>query len=1347
MRRPSVAASHVDWLSLVETTGLFLTVPVVKRVFPNGIDQVADDVRSEVRLRLSTPPSDQAEATVWTRWVLTDLLRLKDVLLEGPAVPERATHVVAEHGVPLRPEYVVVDPGSSAAERPIHMSVLVYPHGTHRDRPQPGDRWAASPIERSTVLQRASGVPIVMATDGDWFTVVTSPPGGATTSATWVSSLFSEEPTLLDSFVALLGARRFFAVDEPNTLPAMLAESALAQEEVTDRLGTQVRQAVELLVGALSRANRSRRGELLKDVPAEDVYAAALTVMMRLVFLLYAEERDLLPARDELYAGSYGALGLREDLREEADRFGEEALERRSSGWHRLLATFRAIHGGIAHEALRLPAYGGGLFDPDRYPFLEGRREGEPWRTHESHPLPVDDRSILAILDALEVLTFRDGGVTEARRLSYRSLDVEQIGHVYEGLLDHGAVYVTDLAVGLRGKTSDGPEIAVELIEREEKKGRDALVEYLVKETGRSRVQIEKGLAVEPSSEQLGRLRSACEHDERAVERVLPFVGLMEEDLRGLPMAFLPDSVYVTKTTERRDTGTQYTPKDLADEIVRHALEPLVYDPGPAEGAEPSEWRIKPPEDVLALRVCDPAVGSGAILVAACRYLAGRLIDSVRTHEPTDGPLATLRTEDGDVALVARRLVVDHCLFGVDRNPLAAEMAKLSLWLVTLARERPFTFLDHAIRVGDSLLGITSLDQVRALHLDPKRGRRLHSNLLAVTEAIDPIVDEALEWIRAMRDVEPITVSDVEEQRAMSAEADKALERVSIIASAIVGKALAATRPGSPSLDEHLQLLAVEIRKALDPRRSEAERIATWASIRDDSLYDLDIDRPPLAPPRRPLHWPLAFPEVLLGDIGAGFDAMVGNPPFLGGKRISGSNGSSYREFLVAEVAEGRKGNADLVAFFFLRATRVAQLRGRVGFFATNTIAQGDTREVGLDQLTARGWTIYRAEKSRQWPGQANVAISQVWLAREATNAVLDGQTVAGISAMLEAASRVTGLPSRLREAAGVVFQGVIPLGNGFTLSLAEAKELVSADPVCAEVIHPYLGGEDLVQSPSQSATRAIIDFGDRSETEARHYAAAWAKLERDLWPERARKDAKRYPKMVNEWWLYWNSRPAMKAAIAGMSSVLAIAATSKVVLPLRVSADNVFQNSLYVFAYDDDFHLGVLTSAFHWWWTIKYASTLESRIRYTPTDVFETFPQPEVSQRVADAGRALDENRCSLMNTWNEGLTKTYNRVNDPNETSADIIQLRRLHAGLDEAVAAAYGWEDLRLDHGFQDTRFGVRYTVAPVAQAEILDRLLELNHARYAREQTDATTGGRRPRRRTKRAPGQLSLVRED
>ena len=1352
MARSSVAASHVEWLSLVETTGVFLTVPVVRRVFPDGIGAAADELRSEVRLRLQSGSPTQAWATTWTRWVLRDLLGLKPALLESQAVPERATHLVPEHGVMLRPEYVVTDVDGDPASRALRMLVLSFPLGTARDRPVPGDRWAATPIDRAFALQRATGVPLVMATDGDWFTVVANPPGGTATSATWISSIFGEEPILLDSFVALLGARRFFAVDTPNTLPAILAEAAQAQEEVTSRLGTQVRQAVELLVGALSRANRARRGELLADVSAETVYAAALTVMMRTVFLLYAEERDLLPAREALYADSYGVLGLRDQLQDEADRFGEEALERRSAGWHRLLAAFRAIHGGIEHEALRLPAYGGGLFDPDRYPFLEGRRADEPWRTHESRPLPVDDRSVLAILDALQVLTFRDGGVAEARRLSYRSLDVEQIGHVYEGLLDHGAVKVDDLAVGLKGSTSDGPELAMELLEEAAAKGHGALVKYLAEETGRTTGQIEKGLAVQPAADLVGRLRSACEHDDGHAGRVLPYVGLLEEDLRGLPMVFMPGSVYVTATTERRDTGTQYTPKDLADEIVRYALEPLVYAPGPAEGADPADWRIKKPEEILALRVCDPAVGSGAILVAACRFLSERLIEAARAHEGSWGDSAHLLSpDDPDVALVARRLVVDHCLYGVDRNPLAAEMAKLSLWLVTLAKERPFTFLDHAIRVGDSLLGITSLDQVLNLHLDAERGRRLHGNLLAVTEVISPVVGEALDWIRAMREVTPVTIADVEQQGALNARAVRSLGFVGELADAVTGKAVASASSSMSSLEEALEVLATQVRRALDPRRSDADRQATWDLVHAQSAYDLDTGRPPLAVSRVPFHWPLAFPEVFSGRGTDGFDAVVGNPPFLGGKRISIPNGQSYRDYLVRHVANGQKGNADLVAYFLLRAAAVASRtrKSSLGLFATNTVSEGGTREVGLEVLTNAGWVLSRAARSREWPGTANVHIAQVWLwnCDWLGPCNLDGADVAVITPSLTVGTRVKGPAYRLEANRRQAFIGIFPYGTGFTIEPERARAIVEADPKSSDVLVPFLTGEDLVTSPVQEADRWIIDFGERSQAEAQAYQLCWQVLEEQVLPERMQKDATKYPRLVHEWWKFWNPRPGLRAAAVGLSHVLATTIHSKIVLPLRVPVGQLWSHGIVVFAFDEWFHFGLLTSNLHWWWAVHYGSSLGDTVRYTPSDVYETFPVCPSSDRVASVGSKLDQHRSLVMTDLGIGLTEVYNLMNDPSCAADTIVTLRDLHVSLDVAVAEAYEWGDLELDHGFHETRLGVRFTVGPQAQAEILDRLLELNHARYAREQAEQATGARPVRKRQRSSPGQTSMLGED
>ena len=203
------------------------------------------------------------------------------------------------------------------------------------------------------------------------------------------------------------------------------------------------------------------------------------------------------------------------------------------------------------------------------------------------------------------------------------------------------------------------------------------------------------------------------------------------------------------------------------------------------------------------------------------------------------------------------------------------------------------------------------------------------------------------------------------------------------------------------------------------------------------------------------------------------------------------------------------------------------------------------------------------------------------------------------------------------------------------------------------------------------------------------------------------------------------------------MRRALAISAVSKVVLPVWVATGTVWTHAVVVFAYDDDFHFGVLSSAFHWWWVIQNASTMRADIRYTPTDVFETFPQPPATDGVAAAAAALDAHRRDLMIAASEGLTRTYNRVNDREDVSASINSLRQFHVDLDHAVAEAYGWTDISLAHSHYETQIGLRYTISPEARREVLARLLELNHERYDREITEGLhqprAGGGRSRRR--------------
>ena len=430
---------------------------MLRRVFPTGLDVVDREQRIVTReWAAALDRHNTSEGTAWIEHLLRDLLGWGPRMVSGPQVPDQLAHTVAEHQTTLRPEYALLD-GQGRAR------VLVerYPYPTRLDARIPGDRWAATPIERTATLCRALGVPIGIVTDSRNVVLIHAPVGAVGGHGTWDTELFAEgaESGLMDAFVSLMGAKRFFAVAPGDRLEDLFTESANAQAELTSTLGLQVRRAVELLVASLSRANLEAEGRLLDGVAPQKVYEAATTVMMRLVFLLYAEERGLLPLGEALYDDNYAVSTLREQLQEQSDRDGDEPLELRSAAWHRLLATFRTVYAGVSHDRLRMPPYGGSLFDPDRFPFLEGRHPGEPWAANPSTPLPVDDLTVREILTALQVIRTTEGGATEARRLSFRALDVEQIGHVYEGTLDHSALRATTTVVGLVGKQGIEPEV------------------------------------------------------------------------------------------------------------------------------------------------------------------------------------------------------------------------------------------------------------------------------------------------------------------------------------------------------------------------------------------------------------------------------------------------------------------------------------------------------------------------------------------------------------------------------------------------------------------------------------------------------------------------------------------------------------------------------------------------------------------------------------------------------------------------------------------------------------------------------------------------------------------------
>jgi hypothetical protein len=1324
---------HADWLSLVEVSGPFISLPVLLRVFPQGLE--ARDPAQAKALRAAydewqANPAAPGLRRAWILHVLTNLLGYPaDLLAEGQTLPAGLEANIAQMGETLRPDFALVGPKNTETAGQAHLLIAAYPSSQKLDRPLADRHWKASPATRMMELLHVSGVPLGLLTNGEHWMLVYAPRGETTGYASWYGALWLDEPITLRAFHSLLGVRRFFGVDAPNTLLGLLKESASDQQEVTDQLGYQVREAVQVLVQAFDMLDQDANRTLLNGLKETDLYDSALTVMMRLVFLFSAEERGLLHLGKPLYDDNYAVSTLMEQLQEVADLHGPQVLERRCDAWARLLATFRAVHGGVHHQDLMMPAYGGSLFDPDRYPFLEGRAAGTKWVTTPAELLNINNRVVLHLLSSLQRLRMKvpGGGPSESRRISFRALGVEQIGHVYEGLLDHTAVRATEPVLGIRGTRGKDAEISLAKLETILAKGQEALVEFLHDETGRTEKAIKRALDEGTPNEE-HRLLIACGHDASLLQRVRLFAGLVREDSFERPMVVLPGSVYVTAGTTRRSTGTHYTPPSLTEPIVQHTLEPLVFR-GPSEGLPQGEWQLKSPKEILGLKVCDMAMGSGAFLVQACRYLSERLAESWENEEkkhpneflitPEGGfsagaPSERLIPADATERLaIARRIVADRCLYGVDINQMAVEMAKLSMWLITLDAKRPFTFLDHAFKCGDSLLGLSSFKQLEDFSLRPGGVKQVAFSTMNLWRH----VEEAKRKRELLETMPSDTPEQVTAKAALYAEAEEAVIKLRSAADILVAT----------------ELKELKGRKYEEDLESAADRLMFYWSKGADQLRDFANGE---IRSRRTFHWPLAFPEIIESG---GFNAFVGNPPFLGGKRLCEVLGDDYNNFLKVTF-EKSKGAADLCAYFFRRAEMLLSAHATAGFLATNSIAQGDTREVGLDYLTEHRCVLLNAISTMPWPGLAGVAVSRViWSSKWDWKGLceLDGKPVEYISSHLEATSH-TGTPHRISIPIEKASYGTGILGIGFTLEPELASEWIKQDSKYKKILHPYINADDLNSSPKMSYSRFVIDFGDRSESEAKQFALAYDRVKVLVKPQRDR-----LTRQIHEtcWWKHWDRRTELYAEAGKFQEVLLVPLVTKYLSFVFAPFGWVYSKELGVIPTDRRDLFACYQSTFHDAWARRNSSTLETRLAYSFSDALRSFAVPqhllsEIDRTLAGIGNAYECQRREICASRSEGLTKTYNRFHNRSESAADIARLRTLQVDMDHSVALVYGWGDLDLDHGFHETRQGIRYTISESARLIILDRLLALNHQRHDEEKAEEMILGKQPKATSKR-----------
>jgi hypothetical protein len=1332
-----------SWLELLQTSGPFLTLPVAHRVFPNGLPPVPKQDRAAIRTAVAAMLADGgASRHTVIETMLRDVLDWQDHLRIDDAMPATLAELVADHGITVRPDFGFYaedaedseddddtsedeeeadDNEAPAAPTPAHGSGpwqllgSYLPWGTHPLTRTTTGSWAASPVERLAVLLRARDVPIGIVTDGRWWALVWAPRQGATGAAVWDASLFSEEAASLQALAAIISRHRFLAVAADDRLPAMLGESLERQEEVTETLGRQVREAVEMLVTTLDQLDREAQGTLLRDVDDDQLYAGVVTVMMRVVFLLFAEERRLLPNDDDLYVTAYSVSYLVDQLEQRASLLGEFTLRDRTVAWHRLLALSRAVHSGVSHEDLRLPAYGGGMFDPDRYPWLEGRSAAESAAT--ATPPAVDDLTVLRMLRAVQYVTI--GG--ERRRLTFRALDVEQIGYVYEGLLELEVRTATDVVLGLERPSKWPQKIKLDSeVTLTEATQAPQLIPWLAERTGWSGKRIQTATDNPVNSERAVVLRRVIA-DPTVADAITPFLGVLRYDELGRPAVTLPGGRYVTRSSRRAATGTHYTPRPLAEEVAEGALQPLAYRPGPLETSDQSKWRPRPSTEILQLRVADIAMGSGAFLVAACRYLADRLVEAWQAEGRADALTMELHRSAGRIGadaevnailLDARRKVAEHCLYGVDINPLAVEMAKLSLWLITMDRERPFGFLDDRLMCGDTLLGLVSLDQLENLHVDPVEGRRLQAGRLDFAEGWRSRLAEAADLRRRITTSTAVNIRDIEYKHHLLEEAEERSNPIKAVADAITSTGLASAKLKGKKLDHAFLELLVRVTVA------DEDGPATLEPYVRERLQD---PRPAGIAERQPFHWPLAFPEIFADTPAPGFDAIIGNPPFLGGSKISGTLGEDYLAWLQRWDGLDEKGNADLAARFVLRADRLLSTRGQLGYVTTNTLVEGPTLRVGMEQVAELGLLVRAARSPHAWPTlSANLQIVQFWAGytplTSAAARWLDGEEVPAIGPDLQPYGRVRNRPRHLAENDNISFHGSKIEGLGFTLTFDQKNELIERDPRNADVLRPYVSGKDLNQRPDCSASRWAINFRDWPLEHAQDYPDCLEVVRRLVKPIR---DRNKRAQRRERWWVYGEHAPGLYKAIDGLDQVLAIARVSNSLAPVRVPTGIVYAEKCVIFATDSFALLALLNSSPHIAWTLRYTSTLRTDINYSPSDVFLTLPRPESTAELQALGRQLDRLRRELMLARGWGLTKLYNRVHDPDCHEDVIHELRDIHVAIDEAVMRAYGWDDLDLKIGHHPTKIGIRWTVSKEARFELLDRLLEENHRRYELE----------------------------
>ena len=801
---------------------------------------------------------------------------------------------------------------------------------------------------------------------------------------------------------------------------------------------------------------------------------------------------------------------------------------------------------------------------------------------------------------------------------------------------------------------------------------------------------------------------------------------------------------------DRAATGSHYTPDELVQPLIHHSLDHLIAE------------RLKSPnpeQALLDLRVIDISCGSGHILLAAARRIATELA-IVRTGEEQPSPSAFRQ---------ALRDVIRNCIYGVDLNPLAVELCKVALWLEAHVPGEPLNFLDLHIKCGNAIVGFVRKEEVdrgvpdeafvklpdddtevgkriRARNKKERKERAAGVHLLPFTDHRESEFKGLLdEWNR---------IAGMPERNPDQVELKKKeFERIS--------------RSGSAF---HLrQLASIPIAQFYLPRTQENESKLITDQMFHEYWSGKRFPQGPacaaafsIAHRKRFFHWFIEFPEIIERG---GFDCVLGNPPYLGGTNLSGTYGHEFCNYVKHAFAP--TGLSDLVVYFVRRIFALLSDSGSTAFITTNSIKDGDIRKDGLEQIILAGGSINFAVRAIKWPGRANLVISllAIYKGLWRKESILDGRKVPFVSAFLEDNAEES-TPDCLAENSGHLIEGSKWLGEGFILREDEARSLLEYQGN-SKVILKVINGEEINSIPTQSSNRFAIYFSDMSFETAQSYREAFDWIEKRVKPQRQTNNNKT---LRERWWQFERPRCELYRKLRPLKCCIVCAATTKHLCFSVVAQNYIFSHALKIFTTDRWDLFSVVQSTLHEVWARKYSGALETRLRYSPTDCFETFAFPkglweEADGGLAEIGERYHEHRRQMMHRLWLGLTDVYNLFHseqleanlekhfgsrakkDPegflipeehraaaraftmDEAITGIQELRRLHTQLDYTVLKRYGRDlsgqdgpAIDLGHGFYDVETlpendRRRYTISPTARRELLTRLLAENHRRAA------------------------------